>query len=110
MTNQERGRGKHAVITAGGLLRRGGVRSAAGGILISDNLAQIFDAVSGEGGHAVLADTVDPEAAIFGEHVDRQIEDPIFVRAEQSGEDKDHKAGAVSKEGQALWIRRVDPG
>src|SRR4051812_31762334 len=37
----------------------------AGGSLISDDLVQIFDAVSGEGGHSVLADTVDPKAAIF---------------------------------------------
>src|SRR3954447_13144675 len=105
MTNQERGRGKHAVITAGGLLRRGDVRSAAGGILISDNLAQIFDAVSGKGGHFVLADTVDPKAAIFGEQVDRQVEDPIFVLAEQSGDVSDRKDGAERRDGQAAWLR-----
>src|SRR5215213_10295429 len=72
---------KHAVNTAGGLLCRRGRRSAAGDTLIGDDLAQIFDAVSGEGGHSVLTDTVDPKTAIFGEHVDRQVEDPIFVLA-----------------------------
>ena len=58
----------------------------AAGSRISDDLAQVFDAISGESGHPILADTVDPKATVFREHVDRQIEDPIFVLAEQSGE------------------------
>jgi hypothetical protein len=40
---------KHAVTTAGGLLWWRSGRSAAGGTLIGDDLAQVFDAVSGEG-------------------------------------------------------------
>jgi hypothetical protein len=37
--------------------------------LISDNLAWVLDAVFGEGDHAILADGVDPEAAILWEQV-----------------------------------------
>ena len=58
----------------GGLFRRLGGRSAAVSSLIGDDLAQVFDALFGESGHAVLADTVDPKATVFWEHVDRQIE------------------------------------
>src|SRR3954451_14807913 len=65
----------------GGLLCRLGGRSAAGGTLIGDDLAQVFDAVSGEGGHSVLADPVDPQAAVFGEHVDREVVQPVFALA-----------------------------
>ena len=101
---------KHAVNTAGGLLCRRGRRSAAGDTLIGDDLAQIFDAVSGEGGHSVLADPVDPKAAIFGEHVDRQVEDPIFVLAEPSGDVADRKDGADRRHGQAAWLRGVEFG
>src|SRR5689334_13353010 len=47
-------RGKPAVSAAGGILWWRGGRSAAGGTLIGDDLAQVFDALCGEGGHAVL--------------------------------------------------------
>src|SRR5215471_19385227 len=40
----------------------------------------------GEGGHAFLADATDPEAAVFGEHVDRQLVRPVFVLAERVGD------------------------
>lgn len=103
-------RGKHTVITAGGLLFRRGKRSAVGISRIGDDLAQVFDAVSGEGGHAVLADTVDPETAVFREHADRQIEDPIFVFAEQFGNIADREDGADRRHDQAAWLRGADPG
>ena len=41
----------------------------ASGSFIGDDLAQVLDAVFGEGGDAVLADAADPEAAVFWEHV-----------------------------------------
>src|SRR4051794_6475592 len=67
----------------GGLFRRLGGRSAAVSSLIGDDLAQVFDALFGESGHAVLADTVDPKATVFWEHVDRQIEEaPSICAAE----------------------------
>jgi hypothetical protein len=44
--------------------------------LVGDDLLQAFDAVAGEGSHAIFADAVDAKAAVFGEHVDRQ---PSFV-------------------------------
>src|SRR5215212_1076645 len=100
---------KHAVITAGGLLRWRGGRSAAGSSRIGDDLAQVFDAVSGAGGHPILADTVEPKATVFGEHVDRQIEDPIFVFAEQSGEVADREDGADRRHDQAAWLRGAEP-
>src|SRR3954453_14634386 len=101
--------GKHTVITAGSSLRWRGGRSAAGGMLIGDDLAQVFDAVSGEGGHPILADTVDPKAPVFREHVDRQIEDPIFVFAEQIGEVADREDGADRRHDQAAWLRGAEP-
>ena len=39
-----------------------------------------------KGGHAILADATDAEAAVFGEHVDRQLVRPVFVLAEQVGD------------------------
>jgi hypothetical protein len=61
--------GQRAVGTAGGLLwRLGPGRRSAGGSFVGDDLAQAFDAVLGEGGDAILADAVDPKAAVFGEH------------------------------------------
>src|SRR3954468_17913031 len=93
-----------------GLLCRLGGRSAAGGTLIGDDLAQVFDAVSGEGGHPVLADPVDPEAAIFGEHVDRQVVQPVFVLAEQIGDVADREDGADRRHDQAAWLRAAEFG
>jgi len=49
-------------------------------------VAQVVDAVSGEGGNAILADAIDPEAAVFREHVGLQLEEPVFVLAEQVGD------------------------
>src|SRR3954464_12297118 len=92
---------KHAVSAAGGLLCRLGGRSAAGGTLIGDDLAQVFDAVSGEGGHSVLADPVDPQAAVFGEHVDREVVPPVFALAEEVGEVADREDGADRRYDQA---------
>jgi hypothetical protein len=54
--------------------------------LTGDDLAQVLDAVLGEGGHAVLTDAVDPEAAVFWEHVGRQLKEPVVVLAEQVGD------------------------
>ena len=42
--------------------------------MVGDDLAQALDAVFGEGGHAILAEAVDPKAAVFGEQVDRERE------------------------------------
>src|SRR3954465_13542616 len=92
---------KHAVSAAGGLLCRLGGRSAAGGTLIGDDLAQVFDVVSGEGGHSVLADPVDPQAAVFGEHVDGEVFQPVFALAEQVGDVPDREAGADRRHDQA---------
>ena len=92
---------KHAVITAGDLLRRRGGRSAVGSSRIGDDLAQVFDAISGESGHPILADTVDPKATVFRAHANRQIEDPIFVFAEQIGDVADREDGADRRHDQA---------
>ena len=54
-------------------------RRTAGGSLVDDDLTQILDAVFGEGGYAILIHTVDPEAAVFGEHVDRQLVQPVLA-------------------------------
>jgi hypothetical protein len=85
----------HAVSTASvGLF--GGFdqwRRTAGGSLVDDDLTQILDAVFGECGHAILTYAVDPEAAVFGEHVDRQLVQPVFVLAEQVGDVADREDG-----------------
>ena len=62
---------QHAVNRAGVLFRgldRG--RRPSGGPLIGDDLLQALDAVPGEGGYTVLTDPIDPQTAIFREHVD----------------------------------------
>jgi hypothetical protein len=46
----------------------GGALPAA--LLIGDDLLQALDAVRGEGGYTVLTDPIDPQTAIFQEHVD----------------------------------------
>ena len=38
-------------------------RCAAGSSVVGDDLLQVFDAVTPEGGHAVFADAIDPKAA-----------------------------------------------
>src|SRR4051812_42257330 len=103
-------RGKRAVITAGGLLRWRGGRSAAGSSRLGDDLAQVFEAVSGEGGHPILTDTVDPETAVFGEHVDRKVVQPVFVFAEQIGDVADREDGADRRHDQAAWLRAAEFG
>src|SRR3954452_5910802 len=86
------------------------LRLVAAGARLCDDLGQVFDAVSGEGGHPILADPVDPKATVLGEHVDRQIEDPIFVVAEHSGDVADREDGADRRHNQAAWLRGAEPG
>ena len=54
----------------------------SGGSFIGNDLAQVVDAVLSEGRHSVLADAVDPKAAVFREHIDREIVQPVFVLPE----------------------------
>jgi hypothetical protein len=62
---------QHAVNRAGVLFRGlGRGRRPSGGPLIGDDLLQALDAVPGEGGYTVLTDPIDPQTAIFREHVD----------------------------------------
>jgi hypothetical protein len=49
-------------------------------------LFQGLDAVIGEGSYAILADAVDAQAAIFGEHVDLEFVQPVFIIAKHSGD------------------------
>src|SRR5215471_14700161 len=74
---------------------------AAGGSFIGDDLAQILNAVLGKGGHAILPETVNPETAVFGEHVDRQLVQPVFVLAEQIGDVADREDGCDCRQDQA---------
>jgi len=82
-----REKGRHPVSTAGILFGRfGRSRRASGRLLIGDDLLQAFDAIFGEGRDAVFADTVDVQAAVFGEHVDRELgELAASANAGQSG-------------------------
>ena len=43
--------------------------------------------------HAMLAGTVYTKAAVFGEHVDRQLVQPVFVLAEHVGDVADGEDG-----------------
>src|SRR5215831_16593548 len=69
----------------------------------------------GEGGHAFLADATDPEAAVFGEHVDRQLVRPVFVLAERVGDVAFHpwlgspnaSASRVRKQSAPRHFRRI---
>jgi hypothetical protein len=70
-SGEDRRRGYSAGLTCGG------ARPAA--LSSAMICCKHLDAVPGEGWHAILADAVDPEAAVFGEHVDRQLEEPVFV-------------------------------
>jgi hypothetical protein len=59
------------VSTAGWLLGLFDLRRcAAGGSFVGDDLLEALDAVLGEGDHGILAEAVDPQVAVFGEHVD----------------------------------------
>jgi hypothetical protein len=49
-------------------------------------LFQALDAIFGEGRDAILTDTVDTQAAIFGEHVDLEFPQPFLILAELFGD------------------------
>lgn len=73
---------QHPVSTAGLLFRFSRWRCLAGCTLVIDDLLQNFDAELSEGGHAVLANAVDPQATIVGVHVDGEIPQPFLVLAQ----------------------------
>ena len=56
---------------------------------------------SSEGRHAVLADAVNPEAAVFRLHADGQVEEPIFLLAEEICDVADREDGADRRHDQA---------
>jgi hypothetical protein len=53
---------------------------------VRDDLFQAFDAILGEGRDAILTDAIDAQAAVFGEHIDREFVQPIFILAERFGD------------------------
>src|SRR5205807_4293647 len=63
-----------------------------------------------EGRHAVFADAIDPQAAVFGEHIGRQVEEPILVLAEQVGDVADREDGADRRHDQAAWLSGAERG
>ena len=56
---------------------------------------------SSEGRHAVLADAVNPEAAVLRLHADGQVEEPIFLLAEEICDVADGEDGADRRHDQA---------
>src|SRR5436189_4237670 len=65
---------QHAVNTAAALFRRSDRRRRSSGRpFVCDDLLEALDTVLGEGRDAILADAVDAQAAVFGEHVDREF-------------------------------------
>src|SRR5438093_5638103 len=65
---------QHAVNTAAALFRRlDRRRRSSGRPFVCDDLLEALDTVLGEGRDAILADAVDAQAAVFGEHVDREF-------------------------------------
>lgn len=52
------------------------------GSLVGGRLLEAFDVVLGEGDYAILADTIDAQATIIGEHVHRKFVQPILIFAE----------------------------
>src|SRR5438874_203364 len=66
--------GQHAANTAAALFRRSDRRRRSSGRpFVCDDLLEALDTVLGEGRDAILADAVDAQAAVFGEHVDREF-------------------------------------
>jgi hypothetical protein len=49
-------------------------------------LLEALDSIRGEGRHTIFADTVNPEAAVFGFHIDLKVPEPFFVLAELFGD------------------------
>jgi len=62
------------VNTAAALFRRSDRRRRSSGRpFVCDDLLEALDTVLGEGRDAILTDAVDAQAAVFGEHVDREF-------------------------------------
>jgi hypothetical protein len=63
-------------------------------------LFEALDSMRGEARHTIFADTVNPEAALFGFHFDLKVPEPLFVFAELFGADRsptlsrDHSSAA----------------
>ena len=95
------GMSKHPVKAAGEATLRGLGRRFSGGSFVGDDLAQVVDAISGEGDNTVLADAVNPQAAVFRVHIDRQVVQPVFVLAEEVGDVADREDGADRRHCQA---------
>ena len=53
---------------------------------VCDYLLEALDAVSGEGRHSILTYAADPQAAVFGIHVDLEIPQPFLVLAKLFGD------------------------
>jgi hypothetical protein len=49
-------------------------------------LLEALDSIRGEGRHTIFADTVNPEAAVFGFHIDLKVPEPFFGLAELFGD------------------------
>lgn len=58
----------------------------AGGSFVCAYLLEALDAVSGEGRHAIFTDAVDPQAAVFGIHVDLEVRQSFPALAELFGD------------------------
>jgi glycosyltransferase involved in cell wall biosynthesis len=59
-----------------------------------DEVFQVLDAVPCERHHPVLANSVNPQLAVFSVHLTRDIEEPILVLAEHLGDMAEGKHGA----------------
>ena len=69
--------------------------------LVGNDLFQALDAIFGEGRYAIFTDAVDAQAAVFREHVDREIVQPVLILAEHFGDVVDGEDGCDSSQGQA---------
>ena len=69
--------------------------------LVCDDLFEALDAILGEGRYAIFTDAVDAQAAVFREHVDREIVQPVLILAEHFGDVVDGEDGCDSSQGQA---------
>jgi hypothetical protein len=93
---------QHPVNTAATLFRRFDRRwRSSGGPLVCDDLFQAVDAMLGKGSYAILADAVDAQAAVFGEHVDREVVQPVLILAERFGDVVDGEDGRDGSQDQA---------
>src|SRR3979490_3068984 len=75
-----------------------------------DELSEIIDAVGREGRYRLFPGAENGEAAVFGEHVDRERVQPVFIFAKHFGGVGDGEDAGDGSQGQAAWLAHARRG